>query len=126
MKNHNLYAMSLRILFCLIAITCITEGKLSAQVVPDTISRNDVINAPVNIQRKYVNNMPSAYVLSDLVNYPTGRDEDKYRDPALVYLTVDDFYNTLTSLQKLIVIMDPVTYMVAPDASYIPTMVIGQ
>jgi hypothetical protein len=126
MKNHNLFAMTARIVFCLIVITGLSEFKLMAQVPPDTISRNDVINAPVTIQRKYVNNMPSSYVLSDLVNYPTGRDEDKYRDPALVYLTVDDFYNTLTSLQKLIVIMDPNTYMVALDASYIPTMVVGQ
>src|SRR5687768_3263319 len=68
--------------------------ELQAQVTtpPDTITRKDVTDAVLAIQRKYVNNMPGGYVVIDLENYPTGRVGDPYQMPGITYMTVADFY----------------------------------
>jgi hypothetical protein len=90
------------------------------------IERKDVLNATPSDQRKYAINMPANYVIIDLINYPTGRDEDKYKDESKEYLTADQFYNVLTPYQRLQVLLYPDTYYVALNASDFPTMTIGQ
>jgi len=95
--------------------------ELNAQVTapPDTITRKDVTDAVLSVQRKYVNNMPGGFVVIDLENYPTGRVGDPYQMPGITYMTVAHFYAQFPA-DKLDIILNPQTYKVARDSSQIP------
>jgi hypothetical protein len=109
----------------LVMLALLMSNSVEAQTATP-IERKDVLNATPSDQRKYAINMPANYVVIDLVNYPTGRDEDKYKDESKEYLTVDQFYNAFTPYQRLQVLLNPDTYYVALNASDFPTMTIGQ
>jgi hypothetical protein len=122
-KTHSMKKL-LRPLLLLLMLFVFAQDSKAQSALP--IERKDVTLALPSEQRKYAVNMPQGYVVIDLVNYPTGRDEDKYRQPGLEYVTVDDFYNVMTPYQKLQVLHNPTIYMVALDASDFPTMTVGQ
>jgi hypothetical protein len=124
-KHQSLHRHLLQFTFLVLVLMSFGLSGFSQSAVP--IVRKDVVNATVPEQRKYVQNMPAGFIVTDLINYPGGRsDAERFREPGVDYLTDEDFYNVLNFTQRLQVLLNPTVYMVVDDVSDIPTMVVGQ
>lgn len=117
--TKQVHRLKLTIPFVLLLLISATE--VFSQAAPQTITRAQFLASPLNIQRKYVQNMPDDFLVQDLVNYPVSRTPDATPRPGVTYMTVYDFYYNVFPGVRLDALNDPQHYSIARDSLTIPT-----
>jgi hypothetical protein len=99
----------------------VLAAAFGAQAQVTNLDRAHILTEPVYIQKKILDNTPTLYSITDLINYPLAIEESRQR-PGFQYITVNDFHNSSLVRKMDIIVYNPNLYYISADSTSIPPL----